>query len=669
LFYADCEGVADFVTLGLHELVVGPDGVDEFNFVEHIPIKQYVVHPCWDRNTLDYDFMIIELEWSTQKYQGSIVDLDAPGDGVDLQDGKPLTAMGVGSLVFGLGLYPDVMQEATVNYDPTCGENDPSYITDNMLCAGDLGFDACQGDSGGPLIDPATQKQVGIVSWGEGCGKPGFPGVYARVSSAYGWIQHTIAEWGDVVPAPAPGVCVDNPQGWFDSEGDSCLWYAADTTRCSEYGDSSANGGSTASVACCACASLEFPDAIDGTGKDDTATFDVTFGYDGAYEAMAHGLVPASVISDTVPITDDILEYSFGLSNVAVFRVSIPPEAVEDPDIMDLDLYLYDPTGELVAFSGRYGTDEVVEIALPMDGIWTVEVSVYESSYDTTRFSADFDMYYWIISATPGGNMNVTSAPASAILDETKEVSISWPSSTGDEWLLGAVSHYNNGILRGVTLVNFESTITPKDKILDNPLASYYYDGESGERSFDVTFGYTGSYTAAAHGLAPGTQVNGVVAEDDWTVHKFELLEQALFQAYLPSWLVNSNDENIDLDLFLVNPLNQLVAKSEFFENEFVEVAFPMDGTWSVYVYGFNTNGKNVEYGMLNWQVSAIPGGNLKVDDAPELAVLGANRTIDISWDGATIGEGAEYWYVGAVSHTNEAGLKVLTVVEVDNWA
>ena len=144
MFYADCEGVADFVTLGLHELVVGPDGVDEFNFVEHIPIKQYVVHPCHDPNTADYDFMIIELEWSTQKYQNNIVDLDAPGDGVDLQDGKPLTAMGVGSLVFGLGLYPDVMQEATVNYDPTCGKNDPSDITDNMLCAGDLGFDACQ---------------------------------------------------------------------------------------------------------------------------------------------------------------------------------------------------------------------------------------------------------------------------------------------------------------------------------------------------------------------------------------------------------------------------------------------------------------------------------------------------------------------------------------------
>ena len=495
--------------------------------------------------------------------------------------------------------------------------------------------------------------------------------MYARVSSAYGWIQHTIVEWGDVVPAPAPGVCVDAPQGWYDSASDSCLWYAADTTRCSQFGDSYANGGRTANVACCACASLEFPDAINGAGIDDTAKFDVTFGYDGTYEAMAHGLVPASVISDTIPITDDYLQYSVSLSNVAVFRVAIPP-SIEYPDYMDLDLYLYDPTGELVVYSEEDGTNEVVDVALPMDGIWTVEVYGYDFSADmttTTRVSADFDMYSWIISATPGGNMKVTSAPALAVLDEMGEVSISWPSATGDEWLLGAVSHYSKGILRGVTLVNFESTITPKDKILDNPLATIFYNGESGERSFDVTFGYTGSYTAAAHGLAPGTQVNGAVAEDDWTVHEFELLDQVLFQAYLPSWLVNSNDETIDLDLFLVNPLNQLVAKSEFDVDEFVEVAFPMDGMWSVYVYGFDTYGISVEYGMLNWQVSVIPGGNLKVDDAPELAVLGANGTIDISWDGATIGRGAEYWHVGAVSHTNEAGLKALTVVEVDNWA
>ena len=61
-----------------------------------------------------------------------------------------------------------------------------------MLCAGvdGGGKDVCRGDSGGPLMTE-DRVLVGVTSWGEDCAVDNFPGVCARVSEFFDWIQET----------------------------------------------------------------------------------------------------------------------------------------------------------------------------------------------------------------------------------------------------------------------------------------------------------------------------------------------------------------------------------------------------------------------------------------------------------------------------------------------
>lgn len=75
----------------------------------------------------------------------------------------------------------------------------PESITINMITAGNENpvRDACQGDSGGPLVslNPENSQlyQIGVVSFGEGCGRPELPGVYTRVSQYLDWITQICA--------------------------------------------------------------------------------------------------------------------------------------------------------------------------------------------------------------------------------------------------------------------------------------------------------------------------------------------------------------------------------------------------------------------------------------------------------------------------------------------
>jgi subtilisin family serine protease len=202
------------------------------------------------------------------------------------------------------------------------------------------------------------------------------------------------------------------------------------------------------------------PDAITGSGESGSASFDVSFGYTGDYTAAAHGLEPATITNDTV-VQDPDQEFDpndgfsnshqFNLSGAALFRIAVPPEATEAN--ADLDIFVYDPNDDLVATSTNAGTDELINLENPADGTWTV----YVHGWQAPGGDSTYDMYSWVVSATPGGSLTIDSAPTSATIGASGTIHVSWTGATTGQWHLGAVSHSDaNGVL-GLTLVEVDN--------------------------------------------------------------------------------------------------------------------------------------------------------------------------------------------------------------------
>jgi hypothetical protein len=205
---------------------------------------------------------------------------------------------------------------------------------------------------------------------------------------------------------------------------------------------------------------LDAPEQISGSGESGSASFEVKFGYTGNYEARAHGLVAATITEDNVPQDPDQNfdpadgfsdAHTFDLVGALHFRIAIPPEATE-PEA-DLDVFVFDPDGNLVAASTNAGTDELVDIEQPADGTWTV----YVHGWATPGGDSDYSMYSWVVPSATGGTLQVDLPPTEAVIATSATIDVSWTDATNGEWHLGAVSHNRDSDVLGTTLVEVDN--------------------------------------------------------------------------------------------------------------------------------------------------------------------------------------------------------------------
>ncbi|KAJ0389496.1 hypothetical protein ATCC90586_010816 [Pythium insidiosum] len=182
---AHCAGIP-WVSVGTHFRRGNRDG-------QQVKVAREIKHPGYTSSLGAWDFLILEL---AEEVNATYVPVAVGAADPSTFFGATVTTIGWGATSQGgSGSNVKLRVDVPVLTDEACVAANIKgypYNATSMFCAGgEANKDSCQGDSGGPIVRETESGDVlvGVVSWGEGCGKPGKPGVYSRIASAIDWIR------------------------------------------------------------------------------------------------------------------------------------------------------------------------------------------------------------------------------------------------------------------------------------------------------------------------------------------------------------------------------------------------------------------------------------------------------------------------------------------------
>ncbi|PWA32570.1 hypothetical protein CCH79_00015075, partial [Gambusia affinis] len=195
-FYDDSVYSPSVWTVYLGKLLLNrSSSIEEVARVQQIHLHQY-----YDSESHDYDLALLKLDRPAYALlTGHARPACLPPATHQLEPGLLCWVTGWGAQQEG-GNANNVLQKVDVRLvsEEACVRSYGYLVTPRMLCAGyrSGGKDACQGDSGGPLVcqEPSGRWFLaGVVSWGKGCGRPDYYGVYTRITRLTDWIKQVIS--------------------------------------------------------------------------------------------------------------------------------------------------------------------------------------------------------------------------------------------------------------------------------------------------------------------------------------------------------------------------------------------------------------------------------------------------------------------------------------------
>lgn len=170
-------------------------------------VKEIVIHPFYHSGSLQNDVALMFLEEPFLiTYNVGIICLPSSST-TELNKEIRCKASGWGKDSFKKGRHSFVLKKVELPIVPRerCLKllrntrlGQFYHLHRSFICAGgENNKDTCKGDGGSPLICPIPGykgrfQQIGIVSWGIGCGENNTPGVYVNVALYVEWINKEV---------------------------------------------------------------------------------------------------------------------------------------------------------------------------------------------------------------------------------------------------------------------------------------------------------------------------------------------------------------------------------------------------------------------------------------------------------------------------------------------